>query len=439
MLRLLGIGLGVMALATSALAQSPAAPSPAAPLDGPAKEFVSLVLEFGVYEPLEVDAYYGPKALADAAKAHPRSLAELSTDAAALEARVKTIDASGVDVARRRYLLAQLKALTVRIAMKQGRHFDFADEAEGLYGARPVLRPLQSYDALLAEIDHLVPGQGPLNERLIAYRKLMNAPRAKAPAVIAAATTECRDRVLKQTALPHGEAFDFTYVSGKPWSANNAYQGGYHSKIEINTDFESTVAHAITLGCHEGYPGHHVQLLLQEEQLVRQRGWVEYTILPLFSPTTLIAEGAANYGVSLAFPGDDVVTFEEKALCPLAGVDCKTARAQARLDKLTRRLVSAEYVIAADYLDGRINHDQALAEEEHYQLIDATRAEQRLSFFNTYRSYIINYGLGQDLIEAYGARIPAGPARWRWFFSMITGPTIAADLQGSTPPYTNGP
>ncbi len=416
---LLGPVLGLIILSGHAVA---------APLDAPAKAFVSLVLEYGTYEPLEVDAYYGPEALALAAKAHPRSLPELAAAAAALERDVETTTALGESAGRKRYLKAQLRAISTRIAMKQGERFAFADEAEKLYGARPTLRPLTSYDSVLGEVDRLVPGVGPLNERLTAYRKLMNARAAVAPAVIAAATRECRARVLAHTALPPDESFDFTFVSGKPWSANNAYQGGYKSKIELNTDFESTLAHAVIVGCHEGYPGHHVQLLLQEQDLVRRRGWLEFTILPLFSPATLIAEGAANYGVGLAFPGDDMVKFERSTLCSLAEIDCKTATAQAKLDKLTRQLLSAEYVIAANYLDGRIDHDEALVEEERYELIDAKHAEQRLDFIKTYRTYIINYALGQDLIEAYVDQVPAGPQRWRRFLAMIGGPTIPSEL-----------
>jgi hypothetical protein len=420
--KFLGLVAGLMILASEGGAA-------AAPLDAPAKAFVSLVLEYGTYEPLEVDAYYGPPALAAAAKANPRSLQELATASATLEEKVRATKVSSASIARKQYLLAQLTALSTRIAMKRGEHFSFADEAEKLYGVRPALRPLKSYDGLLSEIDRLVPGEGPLNVRVTEYRKLMNAPAATVPAVMSATTEECRARVLAHEPLPPSESFDLTFVSGKPWSANNAYQGNYKSMIIVNTDFESTLSHYIILGCHEGYPGHHVQLVLQEQDLVRRRGWIEFTILPLFSPATLIAEGAANYGVGLAFPGNEAVEFETSTLCPLAKIDCKTAAAQARLDKLTRQLISAEYVIAADYLEGRIDHDQALAEEERYELVDAKHAEQRLDFIKTYRTYIINYGLGQDLVEAYVDRVPPGPERWRRYFEMIVGPTVPSALQ----------
>ena len=53
----------------------------------------------------------------------------------------------------------------------------FADEAEALFGIRPELRPLASYDPVLAEIDALLPGPGSLSERVTAFRADYVIPR----------------------------------------------------------------------------------------------------------------------------------------------------------------------------------------------------------------------------------------------------------------------
>ena len=75
------------------------------------------------------------------------------------------------------------------------------------------------------------------------------------------------------------------------------------------------------LACHEGYPGHHVYNTLLEKHLVKDRGWMEFTVYPLFSPQSLIAEGTANYGIPVTFPDDERIAFEEKVLFPAAGLD----------------------------------------------------------------------------------------------------------------------
>ena len=86
---------------------------------------------------------------------------------------------------------------------------------------------------------------------------------------------------------------------------------------------------AVDLGCHEGYPGHHVYNMLLERDLARGRGWVEYMVYPLYSPQSLIAEGSANEGVELAFPGNERLAFERRVLYPLAGMSSDGAETYA--------------------------------------------------------------------------------------------------------------
>jgi hypothetical protein len=49
---------------------------------------------------------------------------------------------------------------------------------------------------------------------------------------------------------------------------------------------------------------------------VKDRGWTEFSIYPLFSPQSLIAEGTANFGIEVAFPGAERVAFEQRVLFP---------------------------------------------------------------------------------------------------------------------------
>jgi len=87
----------------------------------------------------------------------------------------------------------------------------------------------------------------------------------------------------------------------------------------------SYIDSAVDLGCHEGYPGHHTYNALLEQNLVRNKGWTEFSLYPLFSPQSLLAEGSANYGIELAFPGDERIEFEREHLFPLAGLDASDA------------------------------------------------------------------------------------------------------------------
>src|SRR3546814_2405127 len=72
--------------------------------------------------------------------------------------------------------MAQLKAASTRLRMLQGEKLSFADEAEGLFGVRPEVRPLSTYDPVLARIEALVPGRGQLSERVEAFQQRFTIP-----------------------------------------------------------------------------------------------------------------------------------------------------------------------------------------------------------------------------------------------------------------------
>ncbi len=398
-------------------------------LDAAARDYVRLTLEIGEREPGYVDAYYGPEAWLAAAKAHPRTVSELSLAAAELTARLQALPVDGADpmaAQRRKYLLAHVAAASARLRMLAGERMGFQDEAEALFGIRPELKPLSSFDPVLARIDALVPGEGDLAERVTAFKSRYVIPKDRLEAVMDAAIAECRRRTLEHIALPANESFTLAFVGDKPWSGYNYYQGNAASKIEINADFPIYTERAIDLGCHEGYPGHHVYNSLLEQTFVRGRGWVEMSVYPLFSPMSFIAEGSANYGIDLAFPGDEGLRFEQAVLFPLAGLDPATAERKAELQGLLRQLERAEYTIADDYLSGRVDREASIERLMRYSLASREKATQRLRFIDTYRSYIINYGLGRDTVEAWVER--QGPDHWRGMQALLASQTLPVDL-----------
>ena len=173
----------------------------------------------------------------------------------------------------------------------------------------------------LAELDRLLPGRGPIVDRYDAFREKLIVPSNRLARVFDRAIAECRARTLAHVQLPANESFTVEYVTNKPWSGYNWYQGTFRSLIQVNTDLPIYIDRAIDLACHEGYPGHHVYNALLEQHLVRDRGWTEFTIYPLFSPQSLIAEGTANYGIEVAFPGEERLTFERDVPFPVAGLD----------------------------------------------------------------------------------------------------------------------
>jgi hypothetical protein len=160
---------------------------------------------------------------------------------------------------------------------------------------------------------------------------------------------------------------------------------------------------------------------------------MEFTVYPLFSPQSLIAEGSANFGIEVAFPGQKRVDFERTVLFPAAGLDGGRAAEYYEIQGLVDRLAYAGNEAARRYLDGRIDRTQAAAWLERYALMPHDRAAQRVKFFDQYRSYVINYNLGKDMvrryIEAHGGTPDQPDRRWTEFEKLISSPRLPSGLQ----------
>jgi hypothetical protein len=409
-----------------------AAPDPG-PLDAVGLRYVALVLNLGRHDPNYVDAYYGPDSLRAAAEAESLSVVQVRAGAESLLAVLGDSVPAYADTLvrqRHRYLRAQLGAMVARARIVGGDTLSFDDEARALYDATPPRYDDAHFDSLLARLDSVLPGRGPLDVRYRTFRGRLNIPAGKVDTVFKTAIAACRARTLARMELPPGERFDLEYVKGTSWNAYNWYKGGYRSLIQVNLDFPVPLDRAVDLACHEGYPGHHVYNLLLEQALVRERGWTEFAIYPLFSPQSFIAEGTANYGIDMAFPPADRVAFERDSLFPLAGLDTALAAPNAEVRQIVLALNYARNEVARRYLDGELAAPAARAAMQHYWLGTAEEAAKTLRFIDTYRSYVINYNLGRDLVAGWVGRTGGSgvDGRWRVFRALLSAPHLPSEL-----------
>jgi len=396
--------------------------------------YVKLVLALGTHDPDYVDAYYGPPAWkAEIAAAKP-TLDAIASRAETLTKDLRALPAPGDELAtlRRHYLERQLAALSARVRMLAGTRLSFDDESRALYDTVAPTFAEAHFQQILDRLENRFPGTGPLVARYESWRKDFVIPPARLDAVFKTAIDACRERTLAHTTLPAGEQFTVEYVTKKSWSGYNWYQGNFRSLIQVNTDLPIYIDRAIDLACHEGYPGHHVYNVLLEQHLVKDRGWTEFSVYPLFSPQSLIAEGTANFGIEVAFPGAERVAFEQTVLFPAAGLDPSKAAGYYEAQALVDQLSYAGNEAARRYLNGEIDAAAAAAWLERYALMPADRAQQRVRFFDQYRSYVINYNWGKDMvrryIEAQGGTAANPGKRWAEFEKLLSSPRLPSGL-----------
>ena len=405
-------------------------------LNGVAESYVKLVLAMASHDADYVDAYYGPSQWRSDIDTAPRPLDAIQTEAAALRDALATmpagVDADPLGALRHGYLTRQLEALQARVEMLQGRPFTFDQESMALYDAVAPHGDIASFERAINELGERLPGHGPVVERFDAFRNQFMIPRERLDTTFQAAIAGGRDRTRAHIELPPDERFTVEYVTDKSWSGYNWYQGGYRSLIQVNTDLPIFIDRAIDLACHEGYPGHHVYNVLLEKHFVRDRGWIEFSVYALFSPQSLIAEGTANFGIDVAFPRDERIEFARRVIFPAAGLDGARAEEYEDVLALADRLSYAGNEAARRFIDGEIDRETAVSWLERYALYSPARARQRVRFVEQYRSYVINYNLGKDMvrrhIEALGGTASDPARRWQLFENLLSSPRLPSSL-----------
>jgi hypothetical protein len=406
-------------------------------LNGIAESYVKLALAVGEHDSMYVDSYYGPAAWLARAKLKKEPLAAIEKEAALLVAELKKLDVGGEEEMirlRHGYLKKELESLAARTAMLDGAKCTFDEESRSLYDAVAPHFEERYFKEVLARVDSIVPpGEGSLADRIERFKKSFIVPKDRLDAVFSAAIAEARARTRRHIDLPANETLTIEYVTNKPWSAYNWYKGDNRSVIQVNTDLPTYIDSPLGLACHEGYPGHHVQNVLFEQHLAKERGWVEFTINPLFGPHSLINEGCANFGVETAFPGDERLAFERNVLFPLAGLDPAKVDTYSAIRALLRELSHAKDEAARRYIDGEISAEEAAQFISTYALMTVERARKLVTFIDRYRSYIINYNVGYDLVKEYIERLVAAPdhpeERWMYLNALLSSPRVPSDLK----------
>ncbi len=404
-----------------------------------AEQYVKLVLEIGLYKQDYVDAYYGPE------EWKPLNTSVHKVDSTVILSLTEKVDdllnklealseyeATGLETQRFRFLYKQLLSAKGMISILAGAEFTFDIEAKILYDAEPPQNSQEHFQKILDELDKIVPGEGNLSKRLNDFRNQFIIPAEKLDMVFAAAINECRNRTSKYIELPEGESFKVEYVNDKPWGAYNWYKGNSFSVIQVNTDLPVYIDRAVDLAAHEGYPGHHVYNALLEKKLTKQKGWKEFSVYPLFSPISLIAEGTANFGIEMAFTKNSRMKFEKEVLFPLANLDSSKVELYYKILDLTDKLSYAGNEAARNFLDGIWDREETLNYMVNFSLRSKERAVKSLEFIEKYRAYVINYNLGKDIVKDYiernGGLAEYPERRWQLFEELLSTPLTPSGL-----------
>ena len=386
------------------------------------RRYLDLGLALGRHVDGFVDAYYGPRDLADRVAAEPpRSLRRIAIDTRALLADLDAGEGD-LDVSRRRWLRAQVVGLRTSALKLAGEPIRYADEVESCYGVRPQHVDEDVFAEAHAALDEVLPGSGALHDRYVAWRESQVVPVDVLPTAVASLAEDLRAETDHLFGLPDGEHVDWELVSDKPWAGFNYYLGELRSRVAINTDLPVLSLSLAQLVAHETYPGHHTEHCRKEVGLVRQRRFLEESIFLVGTPQCLLAEGLADLGLEVVFGARPEARVAEH-LRPL-GVpyDAEVvARASEAAQALGYVRGNAGLLLHEDGADP----DVVVEYVARWALLPRERAEKTVQFLTdpTWRSYMTCYVEGLPLCRRWVAGDPSRFAR------LVTEQLTPADLQ----------
>lgn len=401
-------------------------------LDPISHDYIALAHGIDLQVPGFIDAYAGPPEMRTRlAEAEPATALGLVEQAQAL---ARQIAESDYPERRKAYLTAQVEAMVTVCRKVSGETFDYRDEVRGCFDIEPAHTPEAAFESAIAELDEILPGDGDVPSRMVAWRRGFEVSPSTARELIEIIVPEIRRRTAAFVDLPGDEDVEFSLVDGKPWGGYNWYLGNARSRVEINTD---PPIHANTLTglvCHEAYPGHHTEHSLKERHLYQERGWGEHAVQLISTPQAVISEGIATLAETVVFPGNELPIWQAEVLYPAAGISGDSER-EGRITAAQRalRAVNANAALLL-HAEGKPEHE-VVAYIMRYGLKSEAEARQGFQFINDplWRAYVFTYHAGRDLLGRWldgGARL----ARFRQLLTEQVYPSLVSEWSSDSQP-----
>lgn len=364
--------------------------------------YLRLAFHIDRHVPGFVDAYFGlPEWKAQAEAEGEISPAELQRQAETLLQEMKAMPS--LDELRRDWLTKQITAMIATLRRVVGETLPFEEELRLVYDIQPGWTDESEFKDALRMLDDMLPGAGPLAERLEAWDARFDVPRDKLLDLLSFCRDEAQRRTRRLFALPEGEQVSLQLVEGQPWSGYNWYLGDYRSRVDVNTDLPVRANAMLTLMTHECYPGHHTEHAIKEQRLYRRQGRAEACVQLLNAPECVISEGIADLAWEIIFTEQELKAWLRDEFYPQAGVAAELVARDRAIAHARRKLRpvsgNAAFLLHRD----RADEPSVVSYLQRYGASTEQKARQSFRFISNplFRSYVFNYHHGRDLLSRY--------------------------------------
>jgi len=363
------------------------------------EDYLRLALAIDEHLPGYVDSYFGPDELKTQTKKDGKLPLQNLTERT--DQLASDVAKSDMDIQRKDFLTKQVSAMQMSLRLLEGEIVSLAEEVHALYDVQPDWKDEMIVEEGHKELDFLLPPGNSLPERMQEWNRSLEIPIEKVKELVPIIIKRLKELTHQKFDLPENESFALEFVSGQPWGAYNWYLGGFQSRIDLNTDLPTHVNGLAGLLAHEGYPGHHTELSIKEEKLVRQKQYYELTINLINSPSCVVAEGIATTALRTILTDDELEDWYREEILPLAGMTHIDAKRLMDVGNARMKMFGIVGNAAFMMYDQNKSEDEISLYLQKYNLTTKKQAQQNIKFISNplYRSYIFTYHVGRDLLE----------------------------------------
>ena len=364
------------------------------------EEYIRLALAIEEYLPGYVDSFFGPEEWkAQAKQAGKLPLPDLTERTARLAKDISQAD--GMDPQRKDFLARQVTAMQMSLRLQAGEQVPLAEEVNALYDVQPAWVDESNFEEGHRELNQLLPPGSSLAERKQEWDRSLEIPLDKAKELMPIVIQRLQGLAHQRFNLPENESFTLEWVTDKPWAAYNWYLGGFRSTIQINADLPIRAGSLSDLIAHEGYPGHHTELSIKEQKLVREKGYHEHTISLLNSPSCVIAEGIATSALKTAIPDAELEDWYREEILPRAGMAHIDSKRMMQINRASDKTKGIMGNVSFMLYDQHRSEEEAEAYLRRYALATEKIVKHLIRFVSDplSRSYVFTYDIGYDLLE----------------------------------------
>jgi len=394
------------------------------------KDFLLLALRINKLKLGYVDFYIGPKKLRKVVDNEEiTSPKKLLTDCSTLQGKLLV---QGYNKIRENYIAKILISMRTSIEVLNGIDIPIQDQFLKFYDI--ALEPVDEseFDKLKNKIENAYGGSGSLEEQMSDLRLLRTIPKAEVFVLFnkALKIVELRTKEIFRNLLPKKEKIIINLVKDDnndeiKWAYYNWYLGNFHSRVDVNPNFNMYWTTLLDAAAHEGYPGHHTEFSIKEWKLYRKLNQFEHSILLLNSPKLIISEGIAGIASNMLFSFRNQAEIGLREFCPDSSKE-DSLDALALQNEIRGKIHYYSYSLAYHALIDKWNEKKLIQYAKNFGIFSQQSIRNQLKMTSdlVHSTTIFSYNLGSNLIINKYGNFPSV----KNFRNLLTNPILPSDL-----------